>query len=1396
MNTVTGYLKSIEPLNGTNYPSWYKDVNVAIAVCEYDLALRQNKPAEPADPNGDRTAIEKWERSDRMANMIIKNTITPAICGAIPDKDKDGNDLSAKAYLAKVEENFKSSSKTYASTLIMKMLTSQYDGQSGIREHIMSMCDMANKLKTLDMAISDGFLVHFIMTSLPVQYSPFKISYNTQKATWSMAELISYCVEEEERQKAERMKDAVNMVSERFGRVSMSNTPKHQAESGSSRQHKRKFKGHKSKAVSHKKTSNERLCKFCKSPKHEQKDCHGFKEWLKNKGTITDYVSFIDESFLVNFSPNTWWIDSGATVHISNSLQVFSSIRTIREGERSLRVADGNEVKVEGIGSFNLELPGGFNLSLHDVLYVPSLKRNLISVSRLDKSGHICEFGNSVCNIKFHNLSVGLGHLQGDLYLLSLDKVYSAMNVDDVSHKRKRDDETSSKLWHCRLGHISRGRIERLIREEILHSLDLSELDQQCVDCIKGKFAKTIKKGATRSSGLLEIIHTDICGPFPVKSVDGFDSFITFTDDFSRYGYIYPIHDRSESLDKFKIFKAEVENQHNVTIKLVRSDRGGEYYGRHAPFGQVPGPFAKYLEENGIKAQYSMPGEPQQNGVAERRNRTLMDMVRSMLSYSTLSVELWMEALKTAAHILNRVPSKSVPKTPYELWFGKKPSLNYLRVWGCPAEAKLFNPQQKKLDDKTVSCYFIGYPDKSKGYRFYCPDRFTKFVETRQAVFLEDAGISGSFPRREINLEEIRAELPIPVIQETVTPQLVPLFVPSVQSTPSVQITPSVQSTSAAPPVEVAPEPASEQQAEQMAPNAEVENPVEVPQTAPQPAPQPVEPLRRSQRARKQTVFPDCETYLSEDMYDIGKADDPNSFREAVSCENSAKWVEAMEEELKSMSSNDVWDLVDIPNGVKPVGCKWVYKTKRDSKGNVERFKARLVAKGFTQKEGVDYNETFSPVSKKDSFRIVMALVAHYDLELHQMDVKTVFLNGDLDETIFMAQPEGFVVKGKEHLGCRLKKSIYGLKQASRQWNLKFDQVIKKFGFKENDVDNCIYTKIKGGKFIILVLYVDDILLASSDKRMLHETKGFLSSNFDMKDLGEASYVLGIEIHRDRTKGVLGLSQKAYIEKMLKRFNMDKSKATPVPLAKGDKFSEAQCPKNQLESDEMKDIPYASAVGSLMYAQVCTRPDLAFATGMFGRYQKNPGKVHWVGVKKALRYCQGTKDFMLTYRRSDNLEVVGYTDADFAGCVDSRKSTSGYIYTLAGGAISWKSSKQSLVAASTMQAEFVACYEATGQAVWLKNFIPGLKVIDSITEPITLYCDNQSAVFFSSNNKSSGASKHIDLKYRVVKERCQDRTIKIEHIRTNSMLADPLTKGLPPNVFKQHVTNMGLVDSL
>jgi hypothetical protein len=387
-------------------------------------------------------------------------------------------------------------------------------------------------------------------------------------------------------------------------------------------------------------------------------------------------------------------------------------------------------------------------------------------------------------------------------------------------------------------------------------------------------------------------------------------------------------------------------------------------------------------------------------------------------------------------------------------------------------------------------------------------------------------------------------------------------------------------------------------------------------------------------------------------------------------------------------------------------------------------------------------------------------------------------------------------MEGKEEMGCRLKKSIYGLKQASRQWYLKFNETIKRFGFKENIEDNCVYAKFKSGKYIFLILYVDDILLASSDVSLLQETKKFLSSNFDMKDLGEASYVLGIEIHRDRNNGVLGLSQKAYLEKILSKYNMHKCSATPAPIVKGDSFGKHQSPQNQYELDQMKAVPYASAIGSLQYAQVCTRPDLAFITGVLGRYQENPGFEHWKMVKKALRYVKGTKNYMLTYRRSDSLEIRGYSDADFAGDKDDRKSTSGYVFTLAGGAISWRSSKQTIVASSTMYAEFIACYEATGQALWLKKFIPDLKVVDCIDKPLKMYCDNEPAVFYAHNNKSSNATKPIEVKYYVVKHKVQDQTISLEHIRIKDMLADPLTKGLPPSVFKEHVAGMGLRESL
>ena len=292
--------------------------------------------------------------------------------------------------------------------------------------------------------------------------------------------------------------------------------------------------------------------------------------------------------------------------------------------------------------------------------------------------------------------------------------------------------------------------------------------------------------------------------------------------------------------------------------------------------------------------------------------------------------------------------------------------------------------------------------------------------------------------------------------------------------------------------------------------------------------------------------------------------------------------------------------------------------------------------------------------------------------------------------------------------------------------------------------------------------------------------------------MGDASYVIGIKIDRDRDRYVLGLSQNIYIQKVLERFGMKDCSPSIAPIVKGDKFHMNQCPRNDLEKEQMRNIPYAFAVGSMMYAHVCTRPDIAFVVGMLGRYQSNPGLDHWRAAKKVMRYLQGTKDYMLMFRHTDSLEVVGYLDADFSGCVDSRKSTSGYIFMLADGAVSWRSAKQSLIATSTMEAEFVSCFEATSHGVWLKSFISGLRLVNTISRPLRIFCDNSAAVFFAKNNKSGSRSKHIDIKYLAIRERVKDNKVVIEHISTELMIADPLTKGMPPFKFKDHVSRMGL----
>ncbi|GJU73448.1 retrotransposon protein, putative, ty1-copia subclass [Tanacetum coccineum] len=423
------------------------------------------------------------------------------------------------------------------------------------------------------------------------------------------------------------------------------------------------------------------------------------------------------------------------------------------------------------------------------------------------------------------------------------------------------------------------------------------------------------------------------------------------------------------------------------------------------------------------------------------------------------------------------------------------------------------------------------------------------------------------------------------------------------------------------------------------------------------------------------------------------------------------------------MKDNEVWELVDLHPDAKTVGHKWLFKKKTDMDGAVHTYKARLVAKGFTQTLGIDYEETF-PVADIRAIRILIAIAAFYDYEIWQMDVKIVFLNGYLNEEVYMEQPKGFVSQKYPNRVCKLKRFIYGLKQASRQWNKRFDDEIKKIRFSQNRDEPCVYVKANGSYVTFLILYVDDVLIMGNNIPMLQDVKSYLGRCFAMKDLGEAAYILGIKIYRDRSKRLISASTPAEIQRM-------------------------------------QNIPYASAVGSIMYAVRCTRPDVAFAQNITSRFQQNPGDAHWTAVKNVLKYLRNTKDMFLVYKDTYDM-----------------KSQTGYVFILNGGAVDWKSTKQSIFATSSTDVEYITAFDASKEAVWIRKFISGLGVVPTIEEHINMYCDNTRAIAIAKDHGVTKGARHLCAKVYYLRKTIKMGDVKIEKVDTDDNLADPFTKDL------------------
>ena len=990
--------------------------------------------------------------------------------------------------------------------------------------------------------------------------------------------------------------------------------------------------------------------------------------------------------------------------------------------------------KVVGIGAIKIKMHDGIVRTLSDVRHIPELKKNLISLGTLDSNGCTYKAGGGVMRISKGALVVMKGLKQNGLYFLQGSTITGAAAVSSSD-----SDSEITKLWHMRLGHMSERGMDELTKQGLLCGQKTGKLDF-CEHCIFGKQCRVkFRTAVHRTKGTLDYIHSDLWGPSRVPSLGGGLYMLTFIDDYSRKVWVYILKHKHEAFAQFKQWKAMVEKQTGKQLKRLRTDNGLEF---------CNSAFNEFCKNEGIVRHRTVRNTPQQNGVAERMNRTILEKTRCILSNAGLPRKFWAEAVNTACYLINRSPSTAIEcKTPVEVWSGAPADYTNLRIFGCPAYAHV---NDGKLEPRARKCIFLGYADGVKGYRLWCLDgKSPRCIISRDVTFDESAMLKPKECQDAGKVED----------QNGVSKQ-----------------------------VELEKE-APEKLQDKVQTDVPVQQDVEEMQSSNEESAVPDDYILTRDRERRQIKKPQRYGYEDIVAYALNTAEsiesEPVTYRDAITSKESVKWAVAMGEEIESLHKNQTWELVKPPKGQKIVGCKWVFKKKEGTPGVEEtRFKARLVAKGYTQREGVDFNEVFSPVVKHSSIRVLLAMVAKFNLELEQLDVKTAFLHGELDEQIYMHQPEGFEIHGKEDHVCLLKKSLYGLKQSPRQWYKRFDTFMVGNGYCRSAYDNCVYhKKHSNGSYVYLLLYVDDMLIAAKDMSEINRLKTQLSGEFEMKDLGAAKKILGMEIQRDRKAGKLSLSQKGYLEKVMERFGMQSSKPVNTPLAAHFKLSAALSPQTEEEVEHMSRVPYASAVGSIMYAMVCTRPDISHAVSVVSRYMDNPGKAHWQAVKWILRYLRGTTDVGIIYDRSNNTSgsVIGYVDSDFAGDLDRRRSLTGYVFTFASGAISWKAALQSKAVLSTTEAEYMAATEAVKEAIWLTGLVEDLGLERKL---VTVFCDSQSAIDLTHNPKYHEKTKHIDVRAHFIRDVIAEGAIAIIKIATAENPADMMTKTIPTVKFK------------
>ena len=1148
-------------------------------------------------------------------------------------------------------------------------------------------------------------------------------------------------------------------------------------------------------------------CHYC------QKEGHWKAECLKRKadeagGTFKKDQEGGQTAFTASaMKPealSVWVIDSGASQHISAQQERF--INYVPISPITIQIGDGSQIHAIGKGDMVIRA-NAIDITLREVLHVPSIGSNLLSVARIVDQGHHVLFAPSGCQIRSKEGVRVHGVREGNVYLLKTQQ-------GALMALTNRDAAATEEVWHRRLAHrnfraaaqdalqkaVSGLVIAKNVRGDTGTTSGIAE--GVCSTCATGRQHKDPTTGTReKTTNLLENIHSDICGPMQTATFANERYFVTFVDEASGRITVALLQSKAEAFENFVSYRNRAEKDTGKQIKTLRTDGGGEYLNRN---------FLSYLRSAGIVKRTTTPYSPKQNGIAERANRTLLEGARCMLQGAGLGNEFWGQAVLATAYIINRIPSRvHASKTPYEIWTGVHPTIGHLRVFGSPAYVHVPAETRRKLDPKSVSCIFIGYAedDGTRVYKLY--QKETGRIITSRDVVFDEINRSKDIPDPRLNTDIDAATYFSPHDSgdrsagehgEVFNSQ--PHVVESSRPNPGEQYLDGVDTAGGSISIEH-PENTEETENREESENEigdtiVLRAPVPRRQVNPQtqfnesqnitetgePSEQTASPPnRRPQRTRKPV---DLFKPAAWKAVMARTNEEPITLADALASPQSAEWKSAWESEVASLKENGTWVLENLPAGRKAIGCRWIFKLKEDG-----RYKARLVAKGYAQQPGIDYQETFALVAKFTTLRALLALAAENDWEIEGMDVKTAFLHSELAEEIYMEIPEGLRPEMGEgnspELVCRLIKTIYGLKQSPRAWYGKINQFFEKNGFRRSEEDHSLY--VHQQRSLIILLYVDDLVIAATSLDHISWAKSSLSASFDMTELGELKGFIGVEVVRDRARHSLKISQEAYIGRVLKDHGMDQCATVSTPV---DPAVRLRKPGEGFLATPSEKQRYQSAVGSLMYAMLGTRPDIAYAVGLVSSYSTNPSNEHWTAVKRIFRYLAGTKALGIVYGTSGI--CGGLTDSDWGGSND-RRSTSGYVFLLNGGAISWASRKQSVVALSSMEAEYMGITQAVKEVLWLRTLFRELGALQHGKEISTIYSDSQGAIALAQNPGFHARSKHIDIQFHFVREHVNTETgsINLLYHPTNDMTADVLTKGLARGRHQKHRAAMGLV---